>query len=332
MNRFFSTVLLLLVAGTVFGLPTQSRAQFPFGGSSSSEEPAPTIRLRSRNDRGQSATAGQTTRRAFQDSSPVPRTAAAQPAAGRPSAGVPRDGRPPGRSRAGRPRPGTPPPGRPRAGRPPAGRQPVGPPPGVRPGRRLPPTGPIISGPHRKRVRDYSWIYIDPPEPREIQLHDIVTIIVDEKSEVIMNSRFNRRKDAELKAELREFVRIGDDGNLKPAALNGPMIDTEFEGNLDTTGQLTDQEGIKYRIAATVVDVLPNGVLQLEARKVIQTQDDLSEYTLSGELRASDVQPDNTASSENIANLKIVKRQKGRVYDSTKRNWGYRLYDLLSPF
>jgi len=197
---------------------------------------------------------------------------------------------------------------------------------------QLPPTGPILIGPHRKRIRDYSWIYIDPPQPQEIKLHDIVTIIVDEKSEVIMNSRFNRQRQSKLKAELKEFVRIGQGGNLAPAALNAPTIDAQLQGTLNSTGQLTDQEGIKYRIAATVVDVLPNGVLQLEARKKIQTQDDISEYTLTGELRATDVNPDNTASSENIASLNIVKQQKGRVYDSTKRNWGYRLYDLLSPF
>jgi flagellar L-ring protein FlgH len=187
-------------------------------------------------------------------------------------------------------------------------------------------------GAHRKRIRDYSWIYVEPPVPPEIKLHDIVTIIVDEKSEVIMNSKFNRQRRSVLKAELKEFVRLGSTGNLTPAALNAPTIDAQLQGTLNSTGQLTDQEGIKYRIAATVVDVLPNGVLQLEARKTIQTQDDVSEYTLTGELRATDVSPDNTASSENIASLNIVKQQRGRVYDSTKRNWGYRLYDLLSPF
>ncbi len=188
------------------------------------------------------------------------------------------------------------------------------------------PGGPVL------RSRDLSWIYIDAPEPREIKLHDIVTIVVDEKSEVTMNSRFNRQKNAKLKAELKEFLRIDDGGNLARAALDGPKIDTQLQGNLNTTGQVTDQEGIKYRIAATVADVLPNGIVRLEARKVIQTQDDVSEYTLTGELRAVDIGPDNLASSENIANLRIEKRQRGRVYDSVKRNWGYRLYDLLSPF
>lgn len=197
---------------------------------------------------------------------------------------------------------------------------------------RLPPTGPVLLGTQRKRMRDYSWIHIDPPQPAEIKLHDIVTIIVDEKSEVIMNSKFNRQRTSKLKAELKEFVRLGQTGNLTNAAINAPSIDAQLQGTLNSTGQLTDQEGVKYRIAATVVDVLPNGVLQLEARKKIQTQDDVSEYTLTGELRATDVSPDNTASSENIASLNIVKHQNGRVYDATKRNWGYRLYDLLFPF
>ena len=95
---------------------------------------------------------------------------------------------------------------------------------------------------------------------------------------------------------------------------------------------MTDSEGIKYRIAATVTDVLPNGVIRIEARKQLQTADDTSIYTLTGDLRSKDVGPDNTASSENIANLQITKSQSGRVYDSVKRNWGYRIYDMLFPF
>ena len=195
------------------------------------------------------------------------------------------------------------------------------------------PLGPVVvPGGPALRTRDVSWIYIDAVEPREIKLHDIVTITVDEKSEVIMNSRYNRQKNAKLKAELKEFLRLGEGLNLERAALNGPKIDTQLQGNLNATGQVTDQEGIKYRIAATVADVLPNGIVRLEARKVIQTQDDVSEYTLTGELRAVDIGPDNMASSENVANLRIEKRQRGRVYDSVKRNWGYRLYDMLFPF
>ena len=186
--------------------------------------------------------------------------------------------------------------------------------------------------PQPRKVRDYSWIYIDAPQPKEVKVHDIISIIVDEKSEVTVNSRYNRQRNSTLKAELKEFVRIGDTGNLENAAENSPKIDTQLQSRMQSTGQLTDQEGIRYRIAATVVDVLPNGNIVLEARKSIRTNRDVWEYSLTGVLRSEDIARDNTALSENIANLNIVKRQQGKVYDSTKRPWGVVLYDLLSPF
>ena len=73
---------------------------------------------------------------------------------------------------------------------------------GVRPERKV------------RTIRDYSWIFIDAPEQREMKVHDIVTVIVDDKSEATVNSRFNRTKNTNLKAELKEFIRLNDDGNL----------------------------------------------------------------------------------------------------------------------
>ncbi|MEX0715371.1 MAG: flagellar basal body L-ring protein FlgH [Planctomycetaceae bacterium] len=187
-------------------------------------------------------------------------------------------------------------------------------------------------GPIGPRIADHSWIFIPAPEPYEIKVHDIVTIIVDEKSETILNSRYNRQRNGTLKAELKEFVRLGSDGNARPAALDQPTIDTNLQSRLQSMGQATDQEGMRFRIAATVVDILPNGNLVLEARRSLQTDGDLWQYALTGILRSEDVNRDNTALSENIANLGIVKRQRGKVRDATKRPWGMVMYDFFGPF
>ncbi len=181
-------------------------------------------------------------------------------------------------------------------------------------------------------IRDYSLIYVPAPEPIVVKVHDIITIMVDEKSSVTVDSRFNRNRTETLKAELKEFMRIDAAGNLAPAALNSPKIDTQLQGRLQSTGQLADREGIQYRIAAIVVDIRPNGNLILEARKSIRTNHDVWEYRLTGEIRSKDVNRDNTALSENIANLDIVKHQRGKVYQSTKRPWGVVLYDWFFPF
>ncbi len=127
-------------------------------------------------------------------------------------------------------------------------------------------------------------------------------------------------------------MRIGKTGNLATAASNQPTINANLQGRMQTTGQLTDQEGVRYRIAATVVDVLPNGNLVLEARKSIRSNRDVWEYSLTGVIRSEDILGNNSALSEDIANLKIVKKQRGKVYDSTRRPWGVLLYDLIFPF
>jgi flagellar L-ring protein precursor FlgH len=181
-------------------------------------------------------------------------------------------------------------------------------------------------------IRDFAWSYVDMPKAREVHLHDIVTVIVKEVSETNATSRYNRQRMGTFTAELREFIRINSKGNLDTAATNDPKIDSNLQSRLQSTGQVAELEGIKYRIAATVVDVLPNGLLVLEARKTIVNNHDLSEYTLTGRVRPQDIGPDNTALSEHIADLQISKKWHGKLHDSTQRAWGVKLYDWLAPF
>ncbi len=188
--------------------------------------------------------------------------------------------------------------------------------------------------PRPPSIRDYSFIYIDaPPPPELIKVHDIITVEVDEKAEVIVNSRFNRQRNGSFTAQLKDFVRLRSDGpSLENTASTQPGIEGSLQNRLQTIGQLTDLEGITYKIAATVVDVLPNGTIVLEARKSIRTNQDFFEYRLTGRIDKAKIKPDRTARTEDIAELKIDRLQRGKVFDSTKTNWGTQLFDLVFPF
>jgi flagellar L-ring protein precursor FlgH len=209
---------------------------------------------------------------------------------------------------------------------------PGGMPPGgyVGPGQPPLPVGPVRRGPLSRR--DVSWIYIDRPKPRKVGVHDIITVIVDEKSEVTQNSRFNRTRNAVYTAQLKEWLRINNEGNLDIAAGSSPGINGQLRSQLQSMGQGLSTEGMKYRIAATVVDILPNGTLILEAHKSIRTNTEVWEYSLTGRIRSQDVGGNNSVSSENIADLMISKREQGKIYDSTKRGWLQGLYDFILPF
>lgn len=197
--------------------------------------------------------------------------------------------------------------------------------------QRLPvPPGPIP--PRALRRRDFSWIYIDRPRPRKVGVHDIITVIVDEKSEVTQNSRFNRQRNIIFNAILREFIRLNSKGNLDTAAAEAPGIQSQMQSQMQSYGQGISNEGMKYRIAATVVDILPNGTLILEAHKSIRTNTEVWEYTLTGRIRTQDVAGNNTVLSENVADLTITKMETGKIKDSAKRGWITRFYDFFLPF
>ena len=180
-------------------------------------------------------------------------------------------------------------------------------------------------------IDDYSWILIEKPRPRPIRVHDLITVTVDDKNEVFVDNRFNRSRISQMKAELKEFIRLKD-GRLENAGANSPTIDANLQSRLNSSGQIQASEGIKSIVTASVVDIQPNGNLVLEAKKEVRTNRDVWEYRLTGVIRPEKISRDFTALSEDLAELKIEKKQNGKVHQSTKRPWGVVLYDLLSPF
>jgi flagellar L-ring protein precursor FlgH len=229
------------------------------------------------------------------------------------------------------------PPGGPPGGPPPGLAPAPFPPPGIVPREVvpppvLPPSDEFFAPDPNLRMRDLSWTFIDVPEPRIIHVHDILTIVVDEKAELTANSRFNRTRNVSLKAELKEFMRINDEGNLGNAAENQPTIDAAMNERAQTSGQSPEQEGVRYRIAAMVVDIRPNGNLVLEARKSVRSNDDVWHYRLTGEVASDKVNRDGTTLSENVYNIDIQRDSDGKTSDSTGLKWGSRLYDMFFPF
>jgi flagellar L-ring protein precursor FlgH len=153
------------------------------------------------------------------------------------------------------------------------------------------------------------------PRARRFKVRDVITVTMKEAAE----TDANRQRNGQYKAQLVQFIRINAEGSLDNAAQNSPEIDAELQSRLQSTGRGTQSESTNYRIAATVVDILPNGVLVLEAHKSIVDNTDLWEYSLKGKVDPKNVSPDGSVLSVNIADLCIAKRQ-------------HHLYDWTGPF
>jgi flagellar L-ring protein FlgH len=180
---------------------------------------------------------------------------------------------------------------------------------------------------------EYSWTYQKPVEPHPLRLHDIVTILVDEKTVVVSEGQMDRKKKAYGDLILKNWILFkGLSVVPDPQSAGSPHIRGEVDNKMRSQANLETRDSMKLRIACNIVDIRPNGNLIIEGRRTIKNNEDTWDYSLNGEIRAEDVLPNNTVLSENVSNMRLVKREEGHVRDGYRRGWFLEWLDKYQPF
>jgi len=182
-------------------------------------------------------------------------------------------------------------------------------------------------------LEDISLTTIEVSPPREIQKYDTITIIVDEKSQLLSEGDMQRRKRANLTAVLEDWVKF-EGFSLKPdKQTDGDQtIAGKLNSQFRTQSEMETRDGLKFRIAATVVDIRPNGHLVIEGHKSIHNNEEHWEQRLTGIVNPADVLPNRSVLSEKITELNISKVEHGHVRDGYRRGWFLRFLDRVQPF
>jgi flagellar L-ring protein FlgH len=182
-------------------------------------------------------------------------------------------------------------------------------------------------------VGQYSWTFQKPLETQPIQLHDLVTVIINQQSVVISEGKMDRKKKGYGDLLLPNWILFkGLSIVPDPLSQGVPHIRGEVDNKLRSEAQLETRDSMKFRMACSVSDIRPNGNLILEGRSTISNNEEVWEYSLTGEVRPRDIMPNNTVISENIADIRLVKREVGHVRDGYRRGWLLNWLDLVQPF
>jgi flagellar L-ring protein precursor FlgH len=183
-------------------------------------------------------------------------------------------------------------------------------------------------------VDNASWITVPLPPPREIRVNDMVTIRIDISQRALQDGDFQRRKNATINAQLRDWVLMEGLTQIKPAPQSEG--DERIQGTLNkqdrVTSQLDTSESLKFEIGAKVVGVLPNGNVVIEANRRITQNEETWLVSLTGVCSKDAIGPGNLVLSKDIADLDIRKKEVGSIPDSYSRGWLQRTWDLLKAF
>lgn len=185
-------------------------------------------------------------------------------------------------------------------------------------------------------LQNSSFIYRPTPpeaERRELQINDIVTVLVDYRSSLISEGDANSKRNLDFHAVLSDWLKF-DGKNIMPAPQrNGePTISGSLDSQYKTQADISANDALTFRIAATIVDIRPNGNLVIEAHSEVQHDDEVWEQSLAGVIRRQSIGPDRTVRSDDVAERQIRIRKKGFIHDGTQRGWFTKWYDQVKPF
>lgn len=181
-----------------------------------------------------------------------------------------------------------------------------------------------------------SFMYRElPPEARlrELKERDIVTVIVDYRTRMLSEGDAEQRKTQSLNAVLSSWIRFDGKSVQNAPQNNGdPRIAGTYNSQNRAESDVELRDTLNFRIAATIVEIRPNGNLYIEGNWSIQNNEEQWRIFLSGEVRRESIQPDRTVTSDAITDLTIVKKEVGQVRDGYSRGWVSRWYDKYKPF
>lgn len=169
---------------------------------------------------------------------------------------------------------------------------------------------------------------------RAFQAMDIVTILVNEASEGRKKAETDTEGKFSLLAGIANFFGYEtsawekNNANLDAENLINAKTETKFEGEGETkrTGTL------RARLAAVIMEVLPNGLLRIEGTKIISLNSEEEVMVVSGLARTRDIDAENQIDSSRLANMRIDFYGRGVVTDQQSPGWGARVFEMVWPF
>lgn len=163
---------------------------------------------------------------------------------------------------------------------------------------------------------------------------DILTVVIqiDDKAE-ISNSTGRSRNGSQqmgvpslfgIPERLNEKLPIG--ASMAEAVVMSS--DSKFSGQ----GSVKRNEKMTLRVAATVVEELPNGVLRIEGQQEVRVNFELRELIVTGYVRPADISRQNEITYDRIAGARIAYGGRGQISDVQQPRYGQQIADTVLPF
>ncbi|MGX9355965.1 flagellar basal body L-ring protein FlgH [Roseobacteraceae bacterium S113] len=171
-------------------------------------------------------------------------------------------------------------------------------------------------------------------DQRAAKRGDILTVVIeiDERAEISNSSERSRTSGENLSVPQLLGLPQRIDPELPLGASLANAVDLSSSSSSGGDGSVSRREKLTLRIAATVVDALPNGVLAIEGLQEVRVNFELRELLVSGYVRPEDISRQNEITYDKIASARISYGGRGQITDVQQPRIGQQVLDVVLPF
>jgi flagellar L-ring protein precursor FlgH len=158
---------------------------------------------------------------------------------------------------------------------------------------------------------------------------DLVFVDVVEVSTATVSSGADRKRDSGTVGGLATVAGVIP---VAGAAAVSSAITALGQRKFEGSGNTQRASNVKARIAARVVEVLPNGDMRIEALKLVRINKETEQMAVTGIVRRNDLAADNSIPTIAIGDLRVDFNGKGVASADNAPGWLFRMFDKISPF
>lgn len=169
---------------------------------------------------------------------------------------------------------------------------------------------------------------------RAMQRGDIMTVVIeiDESAEISNESDRSRSSSENLSIPQLGGIPQRIDGDLPEGASMAEAVRINSSSTSGGDGSVKRNEKLTLRVAATVTDVLPNGVLSITGSQQVRVNFELRELLVSGFVRPQDISRQNEITYDKIASARVSYGGRGQITDVQQPRIGQQVLDIILPF
>ena len=157
-------------------------------------------------------------------------------------------------------------------------------------------------------------------------------IEIDDRAEISNSSGRSRssRESASIPQMMGIPQRLAD--KLPEGASFDELADASASSSYRGNGNISRRDKLTLRVAATVIDRLPNGSLHISGTQEVRVNHELRELTVSGFVRPGDIDRNNEIAYDRIAGARISYGGRGQISDVQQPRYGQQIADILLPY